>query len=82
MLTPVDDLPPNIGRLSEPFAAKDVRAFQRRDLDVAICEIEGKKPEAIRKSAMSYIKRHGIRDIEAVQRGGKCYLVRIPNTIR
>lgn len=82
MLTPVDELPPSGGRQSEPFAAKDVREFQRKRLDIAICEIEGKKPDAIKKSASSYIRKRGIKDVEAVRRGGKCYLVRIPQTVR
>lgn len=82
MLTPVDKLPPSGGKQGEPFAARDVREFQRKKLDVAICEIEGKKPDAIKKSASSYIKKRGIKDVEAVRRGGKCYLVRIPLPIR
>ena len=76
MLRQVDDLPESGGKRTEPFAARDVREFLRKRMDVAIVEVEGKKPEAIKKSATSYIRKKGIEGVEAVQRAGKCYLYR------
>jgi len=82
MLTPVDTLPPHGGRHAQAFAAADVREFLRKDLDLAEVSVKGKKPDAIKKSCMSYIRKMRIKDVEAVQRGGKCFLVRIRSRVK
>lgn len=62
----------------ETFVDADMREFVRRGMDVAVLEVEGKKPSAIADACKRYIKAHPeqLRGCKAGVRGGKAYVWR------
>lgn len=62
----------------ETFVDADMREFVRRGMDVAVLEVEGKKPSAIVDACKRYIKAHPeqLRGCKAGVRGGKAYVWR------
>ena len=79
-IRPVKELPVlKSGRAAgESYVAADMREFVRKGMDVAVLEVEGKKPSAIVDACKRYIKAHPeqLRGCKAGVRGGKAYVWR------
>ena len=79
-IRPVRELPVRkSGRAAgESYVAADMREFVRKGMDVAVLEVEGKKPSAIVDACKRYIKAHPeqLRGCKAGVRGGKAYVWR------
>ena len=79
-IRPVREVPKRVhGFVTRPsFVDADMREFVRRGMDVAVLEVEGKKPSAIVDACKRYIKAHPaqLRGVHAGMRGGKAYVWR------
>lgn len=79
-IRPVKDLPARagFGVKGTSYVAADMREFIRKGMDVALIEIEGKKPGQIVVACKKFIKAHPeqYRGIKAGVRGGRAYVWR------
>lgn len=79
-IRPVKDLPARAGFCEKgtSFVAADLREFIRKGMEVALIEIEGKKPAQIVAACKKFIKAHPeqYRGVKAGVRGGRAYVWR------
>lgn len=79
-IRPVKELPVlKSGRAAgDPYVAADMREFVRKGMDVAVIEIEGKKPESVVSACKKFIKDRPeqYRGVHAGVRGGRAYVWR------
>ena len=77
-IRPVRELPKRVHgfKTRDSFVDADMREFVRRGMDVAVLEVEGKKPSAIVDACKRYIKAHPeqLRGCKAGVRGGRAYV--------
>lgn len=79
-IRPVREVPKRVhGFVTRPsFVDADMREFVRKGMDVAVIDVEGKKPAQIVAACKKFIKAHPeqYRGIKAGVRGGRAYVWR------
>lgn len=79
-IRPVKDLPARAGfsAKGDSYVAADMREFIRKGMDVAVIEIEGKKPDQIVAACKKFVKDRPeqYRGVHAGVRGGRAYVWR------
>lgn len=79
-IRPVKDMPARAGSgvKGTSYVAADMREFIRKGMDVAVIEIEGKKPAIVVAACTKFIKAHPeqYRGVKAGVRGGRAYVWR------
>lgn len=79
-IRPVKELPARagFGVKGTSYVAADMRGFVRKGMDVAVIDVEGKKPAQIVVACKKYIEAHPeqYRGVKAGVRGGRAYVWR------
>lgn len=79
-IRPVKELPARagFGVNGSSYVAADLREFIRKGMDVALIEIEGKKPAQIVAACKKFVKDRPeqYRGVKAGVRGGRAYVWR------
>jgi hypothetical protein len=79
-IRPVKELPARagFGVKGSSYVAADLREFVRKGMDVAVIDVEGKKPAQIVVACKKYVEAHPeqYRGVKAGVRGGRAYVWR------